>query len=277
VTDAVIAYDSSSDDEVCVALGAALLGSPLNVSPADRARLGRFARQWLDSKVDHMWQRLRDTETYRIWAATAGTGQVVEADLLTEMLHEDGIDEPVAAPAAVLMSRRAAATSEEYDVAVSCAHPELDYVGQVVSCARALGLRVFHDHDMTLAWWGRNFIVEGRKIYGQRTRHFVPFLSVEYLVETRPRDAFEAALVVAVERGDDYILPVVIGNVRVPPQLLHPHIGVLRAEEYPPPVLAGALLEKVAASKARGVEARDLGTIVRSAGPLLDEGDDLLP
>jgi hypothetical protein len=130
---------------------------------------------------------------------------------------------------------------------------------------------------MTLAWWGRNFIVEGRKVYGQRTWHFVPFISAEYLVEPRPRDALEAAIVVAVERGDDYILPVVVGDVRVPPQLLHPHIGILRAEDYPPPELAAALSTKVAASKARGARALDLGMIVRSAASPLHKRDDLVP
>jgi hypothetical protein len=69
----------------------------------------------------------------------------------------------------------------------------------------------------------------------------------------------------AVERSDDYILPVMIGNVRVPSEWLHPHIGYLRAEDHSLAELAAAIAAKVTASKARGTGVRDIGPIVRSA------------
>jgi hypothetical protein len=254
-----------SDDDLLAALGSVLGGSGFNLSPIDPERLRRFARRWIATKAGALRERIRQTETYRIWAATAGDGQVMEADVLAAALAQDGVPAEVAAPAAIIMQRDELARAEEYDVAVSYAHPQVSYVEGVVAAARARQLRVFYDKDMTHAWWGRNFIAEGRRIYGRRAWHFVPFLSTEYLQAPRNLDAFAAAMSAAVERGDDYILPVLVGAVRVPHEMLHPHVGYLRAEDHSPPVLADALLAKVTASKTRAAGTRDIGVIVRGA------------
>jgi hypothetical protein len=118
---------------------------------------------------------------------------------------------------------------------------------------------------MTHEWWGRYFVAELRRIYGQRTLHFVPFISAEYLTKPYPRDEFSYAMIVSVRRGDDYILPVLIGDVAVPPEMLHPHIGYLRAEDHTPSQLAAALRRKVSATRADGQRPRDIGAIVREA------------
>jgi len=263
--DLVRVCEGLSDDELLAAFGSALDGSGLNVSPVDPARLRRFARWWLDTKVEGLRQRIRQTETYRIWAATAGPEQVIEAQDLAVALAQEGLSSEIAAPAAVAMQRDEIAKAEDYDVAVSCAEPQSDYVQLVVSAARLLELRVFFDKDMTYEWWGKNFIAERRRVYGRRALYFVPFISAEYLTESRPRDAFESAMSTAFERGDDYILPVLVGNVSVPSTMLHPHVGHLRAEDQSPAEIAAALLAKVTASKARAAGARDIGVIVRNA------------
>lgn len=79
---------------------------------------------------------------------------------------------------------------------------------------------------MTHQWWGRNFVTEQCKVYGQCTLNFVPFISAEYLVRSYPRDELSYAMMASVSRGDDYILPILVGDVRVPPEMLHPHIGL---------------------------------------------------
>ncbi|GAA5172982.1 MULTISPECIES: hypothetical protein [Amycolatopsis] len=266
LTDLVAFCENLEDDDLDAALGAALLGSGLGVAPQDRGHLARFAREWFGNKAGQLRRRVRETETYRIWVATAGPGQVAEAGVLANALHEQGHDDPTAAALATVLARdEFARTSRVYDIAVSFAGPQADYVASVVAEARALGLVVFHEPDMTHQWWGRNFLMEGRKVYGQLTLHFVPFISAEYLAEPRPRDAFETAMVAAVRRGDDYILPVLIGEVVVPPQLLNPHVGYLRAEEYGPRDLAARMKDKVIASKNGGAGPRDVGAIVRAA------------
>ena len=71
--------------------------------------------------------------------------------------------------------------SKTYDLAVSFAGEDRDYVEQTVGACGDLGLRVFYDRDMGNEWWGKNFIREQRKVYGSQARYFVPFISTEYL------------------------------------------------------------------------------------------------
>lgn len=266
VHDLVPAYEALPEDDVYAVLGAALLDSGIGVGPSDPGRLRRFARAWFEAKRDELWHQVRASDTYRIWAASAGPGQAVESHLLAETFAGQEGDVRLEAALAVALSRdQLQRDRQTYDVAVSAADGESAYVAEVVSVARNHGLRVFYDKDMTSAWWGKNFLAEGRKIYGQLAWHFVPFISAAYLVETGPRDAFDAAMAAAIERGDDYILPVLIGDVRVPPEMLHPQIGYLRAEDYTPAELAEALRVKVSTSKARGASARDFGSAVREA------------
>jgi hypothetical protein len=267
--DLVPHYEELPDAELHTELGAVLLGAGLGVSPAERGRFRRFAQAWFENKADELTRRVHASETYRIWAATAGPGQVAEAGVLAAALREQGQDDRTAAALGVVLTRDTTAkTSRTYDVAVSFADELLGYVRSVVTAARVLGLTVFFEPDMTHEWWGRNFLVEGRKVYGQRAWHFVPFISTGYLSGPRSRDAFDTAMLAAVHRGDDYILPVLAGDARVPPELLNPAVGYLRAEEHGAGELAGHLLAKVRATQstqAAGPGARDFGGAVRAA------------
>jgi hypothetical protein len=267
LADLVGRYDAQPDDDLYAALGGALLGSGLGVAPAELDRFHRFAKTWLDNKKRKLQSRIRESDTYRMWAKTAGPGQVAEPTIVAGILREDGDEADAAAIIAVLIARDelVAAAARIYDIAVSFAAEQRDYVEQTVTAAKAVELEVFYDRDMTHQWWGRNFVAEQRKIYGQRTLHFVPFISAEYLLRQYPRDEFSYAMLASVNRGDDYILPVLVGDVRVPPEMLHPHIGYLRADEVTPERLALHMKAKVEYAKTAGLRPRDLGTIVHDA------------
>ena len=155
--------------------------------------------------------------------------------------------------------------NETYDIAVSFAGEHRDYVEQTVEACRELHLRVFYDRNMNNEWWGKNFIREQRKVYGSQTRYFVPFISSEYLAKPIPMDEFSAAMMTAVKQGDGYVLPVLIGDVHVPPDLLHPHIHYLRAKDYTPGQLATQLQAKVGQAEASGQDVRKIISVVQEA------------
>ena len=242
-----------------------MLGTGPGISAGDRDRFRRFAKAWFAQRVGQLRERVHDSDTYRLWLRTAGPGQVAEPGIMAEALRQQGEDDTSAAALAVLLHRDQDRSAQHYDIAVSFAGEQRDYVESTVIAATQLDLRVFYDRDLTHQWWGRNLVTELRKVYGQRTLHFVPFISVEYLTKKIPRDEFSAAMVTSVDRGSDYILPVLIGDVRVPAEMLHPHIAFLRAEDYPPVRLAAALKSKVEFSRAEGRQPRDIGVIVREA------------
>jgi hypothetical protein len=152
-----------------------------------------------------------------------------------------------------------------YDLAVSFASERRDYVEQTVRACERLGLIVFYDRNMGNEWWGTNFIREQRIVYSSRTRYFVPFISTEYLAKPIPMDEFSSAMMTAVKRGDGYILPVLIGDVQIPPDLLHPHIHYLRAEDYTPNQLAEQLQAKAVQAKLTGQSARSIDDVVQEA------------
>ena len=152
-----------------------------------------------------------------------------------------------------------------YDIAVSFAGEQRDYVDKTVSACKALGLNVFYDRDKNNDWWGADFIRKQRQIYSSKTRFFVAFISNEYLGKPIPMDEFSSAMLTAVKQGDGYILPVLIGNPDIPSDLLHPHIGYLRAESYTPEQLAGQLSKKVRGAQDAGQQREEIGGVVEKA------------
>ena len=121
------------------------------------------------------------------------------------------------------------ASTHVYDIAVSFAGEQREYVRQTVASCKAKGLRA-SSTKIRPTTGGKNFIQEQRRTYSSETRFFVPFLSSDYLAKPIPMDEFSSAMMTAVKQGDGYILPVIMGNADVPVELLHPHIGYLRSE-----------------------------------------------
>ncbi|MFI9101125.1 TIR domain-containing protein [Streptomyces fildesensis] len=154
---------------------------------------------------------------------------------------------------------------EIYDLAVSFAGEHREYVERTVRSCERLGLRVFYDRDMNNGWWGKSFIREQREVYSSRTRFFVPFISTEYLAKPIPMDEFSAAMMTAVKQGDGYVLPVLMDDVQVPPDLLHPHIHYLRAKDYSPELLAKQMHARVRQAENVGQQAREVGEVVHEA------------
>lgn len=154
-----------------------------------------------------------------------------------------------------------------YDLAVSFADEQRPYVERVVRACEAHGLRVFYDRNKTVDFWGRNFIREFRAVYGgTQARHFVPFLSADYLVKPYPMDEFNAAILQALERGnDDYFLPVMMGPVQVPANLLSPAIGFLRAEDHSAENLAEIIVRRARNAQQQRQEPRDVTEVVEEA------------
>jgi hypothetical protein len=85
------------------------------------------------------------------------------------------------------------------------------------------------------------------------------------LAKPIPMDEFSSAMMTAVKQGDGYILPVLIGDVQVPSDLVHPHIHYLRAEDYTPNRLAEQLQAKVVRAKSSGQSARSIDDVVQKA------------
>lgn len=156
-------------------------------------------------------------------------------------------------------------SDHSYDIAVSFAGEQREYVERVVRECQERSLEVFYDRDMTNDWWGGNFIREQRTVYSSKTRYFVPLLSSDYLSKEIPMDEFSSAMMTAVKQGDGYILPVLMDDAPIPPDLLHPHIGYIRANDYTPAQLAVELEKKVRGAERSGQSTQPIGSVVEKA------------
>ena len=150
----------------------------------------------------------------------------------------------------------------EYDVAVSFAGAQRAYVEEFVEACKALGIAVFYDRDMAIRYWGRNLIYQFRQVYGgTATRFVMPFFSAEYLATPYPQDELAAAVEQGIHRpGQTYLLPVLLGEVSIPPALLSSAIGHIRADDLTPTELAEMTLQRL-----RMADAASPGVDLRSS------------
>jgi len=89
-----------------------------------------------------------------------------------------------------------------WDVALSFAGAQRDYVEQVARALQGRGLRCFYDADEQIELWGRYLAEELPAVYGEQAAAVVVFISAEYLDRDWTRLERRAALGRAVrERG----------------------------------------------------------------------------
>src|SRR5437660_12707179 len=81
-----------------------------------------------------------------------------------------------------------------WDVALSFAGAQRDYVGQVARALEARGVRCFYDADEQIGLWGKHLAEELPAIYGERAGVVVVFISAEYAARDWTRLERRAAL-----------------------------------------------------------------------------------
>jgi hypothetical protein len=105
----------------------------------------------------------------------------------------------------------------EYDVAVSFAGENREYVDQVVERLQDEGVRVFYDENEQANLWGRNLLEELVETYRSRAFRVLMFVSKPYAEKAWPTQERRAALERAMQSTDQpYVLPVLLDDTQVP-------------------------------------------------------------
>jgi len=97
--------------------------------------------------------------------------------------------------------------SVEYDIALSFAGEDREYVDQVANLLRDSGVRVFYDHFEEANLWGNNLYDYLSDIYKNKARYTIMFISEHYarkLWTNHERKAMQAR---AFQEHREYILP----------------------------------------------------------------------
>jgi len=104
----------------------------------------------------------------------------------------------------------------EYDVALSFAGEDRDYVSEVAAILRSLGLRVFYDEFEQVKLWGKDLYEYLDDIYGKRAKYCVVFISQFYAQKVWPTHERRSAQARALKQHEEYILPARFDDTEIP-------------------------------------------------------------
>jgi hypothetical protein len=137
----------------------------------------------------------------------------------------------------------AESTDFEYDVALSFAGEDRDYVQQVAEALREKGVRVFYDKYEQAALWGKDLYAFLGDVYQRKARLCLMFVSSSYALKAWTSHERKAAQARALIEATEYILPVRLDDSEVPG--LNSTVGYVAAKEYTPESLAALVSEKL--------------------------------
>src|SRR5580704_5530762 len=103
-----------------------------------------------------------------------------------------------------------------WDVALSFAGAQRDYVGQVADALKARGVRCFYDADEQVRLWGTHLAEELPLIYARESAAVVVFISADYAGRDWTRLESRAAFSRAVSEAGVYVLPARFDDSELP-------------------------------------------------------------
>ena len=109
-----------------------------------------------------------------------------------------------------------AGRGRRWDVALSFAGAQREYVERVAAALKARGVRCFYDADEQVQLWGTHLAEELPRIYARETAVVVVFVSAEYAAGAWTRLERRAALGRAVAEAGVYVLPARFDDSELP-------------------------------------------------------------
>ena len=131
----------------------------------------------------------------------------------------------------------------EYQVALSFAGEQRDYVGEVARSLAAKSIAVFYDGFEAAQLWGKDGAETFHEVYSTRATYVVMFISQDYVTKAWTRHERRSALSRMLKEEDEYILPVRFDDTPIPG--LPDTILYLNAADYSPAELSAEIARKL--------------------------------
>lgn len=131
----------------------------------------------------------------------------------------------------------------DYDVVLSFAGEDRQYVEQVANNLLYSNIRVFYDKFSQVDTWGKDLYIHFDDIYRKKARYCVMFLSENYANKLWTSHERRSAQARAFEEKREYILPVRFDDTEIPG--ITSTIGYINANEFTPEELANRIKEKI--------------------------------
>jgi hypothetical protein len=105
---------------------------------------------------------------------------------------------------------------KEYDIALSFASEDRDYVSHVAEGLGELGYRVFYDQQEKAKMWGKDMYVHLRDIYFKRAEYTILFASKHYAKKMWTNHERQSAQARAIQENHECILPARFDDTEIP-------------------------------------------------------------
>lgn len=136
----------------------------------------------------------------------------------------------------------------KYDVALSFAGEQREYVEQVAKYLEQYGKNVFYDDFERADLWGKNLYDHLYNVYSEESEYIIMFISKEYKNKEWTRHERKASQEKAFIQSEEYILPVRFDDTKIPG--LNNTIGHLDANKFSPEEIAQIFTQKTGAKLA---------------------------
>ena len=135
-------------------------------------------------------------------------------------------------------------TPYDFDVALSFAGEDRQYVESVAAHLKTAGIRVFYDRYAEVDLWGKDLAETFDDIYQHRSRYVVFFISAHYAEKMWTRHERRSSLARALVEKREYILPARFDATPLPG--LQPTLAYIDLRTQTPAAFAAKLIEKIA-------------------------------
>jgi len=131
----------------------------------------------------------------------------------------------------------------QFDVALSFAGEDREYVEKVADILDKMNIKVFYDKHETITLWGKDLYTYLQDIYTNKARFTIIFCSKYYAEKLWTNHERIAAQARAFESNKEYILPARFDKTKIPGILST--IGYVNLNQYSPESFAQLIKEKI--------------------------------
>lgn len=157
------------------------------------------------------------------------------------------------------------AEDRDYDIALSFAGEERDYVDRVANLLKERGVKVFYDLFEEADLWGKDLYVHLSEVYHKRARFTVMFISQAYANKLWTNHERKSAQARAFQEAQEYILPARFDDTDIPGVLST--VGYVSLKGRPPEDLVSIITKKLVGSGGSvptELVRRDFSTLARA-------------
>lgn len=135
----------------------------------------------------------------------------------------------------------------DYDVVLSFAGEDRDYVEEVANQLLYKGIKVFYDYFETINNWGKDLYTHFDEIYRKKAKYCVIFISKNYANKVWTNHERRSAQARSFKEQEEYILPVRFDETEIPG--IVPTVGYINGNKVSEDTLATMIVKKVQNSK----------------------------